>query len=128
MSQLRTLYREYRGTEYGDQLAQEIVAKVKSTPVPSKKVAVPREIFKLNNAALEQELLDALYAGEKGRVDAAYFELQRRQANKKAKKRAAKSSRRASRILAAQSALKFRTTWASCRTMASPAVCTRISP
>ena len=90
MSQLRTLYREYRGTEYGDQLAQEIVAKVKSTPVPSKKVAVPREIFKLNNAALEQELLDALYAGEKGRVDAAYFELQRRQANKKAKKRGGK--------------------------------------
>ena len=78
LPQLRSAFKKHRGTDYGDQLAHEIVQKARTAPVPAKEVKVPRQIMVMKNAELEQEFLDAIAAGLKSRVDAAYYEITRR--------------------------------------------------
>ena len=86
LPQLRSAFKKHRGTDYGDQLAHEIVQKARTAPVPAKEVKVPRQIMVMKNAELEQEFLDAIAAGPKSRVDAAYYEITRRRNKRKARK------------------------------------------
>ena len=86
LKKLQSDFRKHRGTDYGDQVAAEIVAKVKAAPLPTKAVPVRREIMELGGAALEDRLLRAIYEGDKATLNEALWETQYRIAKKKARK------------------------------------------
>jgi len=83
--ELRKLYVEHRGTEFGDQIAIELLRKEKAIP-PPKTVKVTREIMSLGKADLEQRYLDALELNNSKDIDMILSELRRRHANKGLKK------------------------------------------
>lgn len=86
LKKLQSDFRKHRGTDYGDQVAAEIVAKIKAKPLTAKAVPVRREIMELGGSALEDRLLRAIYDGDKATVNEALWETQYRVAKKKARK------------------------------------------
>ena len=86
LKKLQADFRKHRGTDYGDQVAAEIVAKVKAAPLPTKAIPVRREIMELGGSALEDRLLRAIYDGDKAAVNEALWETQFRVSKKNARK------------------------------------------
>lgn len=85
VSDLRTLYVAHRGTDFGDQIALELLRKEKAVPLANP-VKVTREVMSLGKADLEQRYLDALDGNSSKDIDMVVSELRRRHANKGLKK------------------------------------------
>lgn len=83
--ELRRKFLEHRGTDYGDQLADEIVRREKTGPI-LKKVPVAKKYKDMYEPELLEELMDALGQGESKVADEISFEIRRRRANKALKK------------------------------------------
>ena len=86
INDLRKMYREHRGTDRGDQVAFELIAKERAAPLPAREVPVPNEVIQANREQLEGMLLKGLSDNDKTMVDQALYEMRRRATNKGLKK------------------------------------------
>ena len=86
ISNLRKLYQVHKGTDYGDQVALEITAKIKAKPLPAKPVPVTREVMELGRSEINTRLLDAIHNGDANATKMLAYEIQRRIAKRQAKK------------------------------------------
>jgi hypothetical protein len=86
ISDLQRAYLDHRGSDRGDQIAVEIVAKTKAQPLPATKVGVSREVLQAREPDIKNMLMDALYDGDSAKIGELTYELQRRSTNKGLKK------------------------------------------
>jgi hypothetical protein len=82
VNQLRELFVKHRGTQRGDQVAFELVAKERAEPLPPKPVPIPKSMLQMKAPDLERAFLDALYENNKEVLDQTLYEMQRRTANR----------------------------------------------
>ena len=86
IKELQTAYIKHKGTDYGDQLGAEIVAKAKAEALAPKKTIIDRAIMKLSGQDLHDTMLRALYDGDTVTLNQAMWEIKYR-ADKKSSKR-----------------------------------------
>lgn len=82
IDELRALYMKNRGTQRGDQIAQQMLEKEKAAPLPPKAVPITQEIRNLGGADLRQRLLRALDDSDSETIDMVSYEIRRRHTNK----------------------------------------------
>ena len=82
LEELRKLYVEHRGTEYGDQIAIELLRKNKATSLPARAVPIPPEMKNMSGRELEDIMLNGLAENNTTKIDQASYEMRRRYTNK----------------------------------------------
>lgn len=87
LANLRTLYQKHKGSDYGDQVAMEITAKIKAQKLPSKQVPITRAVMESSGAELEQGYLNAIATNNTKDMNMFGYEMQRRIAKKNARKK-----------------------------------------
>ena len=86
-NELRSLFIEHKGTERGDQVAFELMHRVKSQPASAYKEArITKEIKAMKSDELEATFLNGLETGDQNTVNMAITEMMRRQINKRRRK------------------------------------------
>ena len=83
LRKLMRMYKKHAGTDYGDQISNEIISKIKSRPVSIKEVEITREIHQMSGKQLEDNLLNALHEGDRNMVSMTAYEIARRKKSTK---------------------------------------------
>ncbi|NCW67104.1 MAG: hypothetical protein EBV86_00840, partial [Marivivens sp.] len=84
---LRRMYLEHRGTDRGDQIAVELLRKVRAEPIkPEKFTEIPVEVKNMKGEELERMMLEAFEAADNTSANQAISEISRRALNKLRKK------------------------------------------
>ena len=82
---LGRLYIKHRGTDRGDQIAFELLAKNRARPLPAEKVKISKEIKYAKGDELESILLNSL-GNDNDTAKMAIYEIRRRETNRALKK------------------------------------------
>ena len=82
---LGRLYIKHRGTDRGDQIAFELLAKNRARPLPAEKVKISKEIKSAKGDELESILLNSL-GNDNDTAKMAIYEIRRRETNRALKK------------------------------------------
>jgi len=90
IKELRAAYIKHKGTDYGDQLGAEIVAKAKAEALAPKKTIIDRAIMSLSGQDLHDTMLRALYDGDTATLNQAMWEIKYRADKKSSKKKGSK--------------------------------------
>jgi len=86
-NELRSLFIEHKGTERGDQIAFELMHRVKSQPASAYKEArITKEIKAMKSDELEATFLNGVETGDANMTNMAITEMMRRQINKRRRK------------------------------------------
>ena len=83
---LRKLYGEFKGSDFGRQVAFEIVRKERATPLAAEPVPITKEVKAMGSDDLRNELMDAFENADKAYADQLLYEIRRRWQNKTLKK------------------------------------------
>jgi len=83
IKRLIRMYRQHRGTDYGDQIGAEIVAKIKAKPSANEEVPITREIHQMSGKELDAKLTEAFYEGDRITVNMVAWEMTRRKKSSK---------------------------------------------
>jgi len=83
IKKLVRLYRQHKGTDYGNQIGAEIVAKIKAKPSANEEVPITREIHQMSGKELDAKLTEAFYEGDRKTVNMVAWEMTRRKKSSK---------------------------------------------